>query len=38
MSVSGVLLALMVVMMIVMCGGMFVGAGFALRRRKRDHH
>ena len=35
MSGSLVAVVVMVVMMVVMCGGMVVGAGFALRRRGR---
>jgi hypothetical protein len=35
MSVSAVLIVVMVVMMVAMCGGMFVAAGTAIRRRAR---
>ena len=35
MTGSSVLIIVMVVMMVLMCGGMIVGAGLAIRRRAR---
>jgi LPS O-antigen subunit length determinant protein (WzzB/FepE family) len=32
---SGAWLAVMIVMMVIICGGMFIGAGVALLRRSR---
>jgi hypothetical protein len=36
MEMSGVLIAVMVVMMVVMCGGMMAGAVWSIVRRRRD--
>lgn len=36
MEMSGVLIVVMIVMMVVMCGGMMVGAVWAMFRRRRD--
>jgi hypothetical protein len=36
MEMSTVLIAVMVLMMVVMCGGMMVGAVWAMVRRRRD--
>jgi hypothetical protein len=38
MDVSTVLIAAMVLMMVVMCGGMMAGAVLAIFRRGRDRH